>query len=42
MPQIAVISIVKGLHTLFSAIWIGGLITSGLTMMPAARAARTR
>ena len=37
MPQIVVFSVVKGLHNLFSAIWIGGIITLGLTMMPAAR-----
>ena len=37
MPKTAVFAIVVFLHDLFTAIWIGGLITLGLTVLPAAR-----
>lgn len=37
MPKQAVFAVVTFLHDLFTAAWIGGLITLGLTVMPAAR-----
>lgn len=37
MPKTAVFAIVVFLHDLFTAIWIGGLITLGLTVLPSAR-----
>ena len=37
MPKTAVFAIVTFLHDLFTAVWIGGLITLGLTVLPAAR-----
>ena len=39
MPQLAIFTVVKFLHDLFTAMWIGGLITLGLTVLPAAREA---
>ena len=37
IPQTFVFGIVKGLHDLFSAVWIGGLIALALAVMPASR-----
>lgn len=37
MPKTAVFAIVVFLHDLFTAVWIGGLITLGLTVLPSAR-----
>ena len=37
MPKTAVFANVTFLHDLFTAVWIGGLITLGLTVLPAAR-----
>jgi len=37
MPKQVVFAIVTFLHDLFTAIWIGGLITLGLTVLPAAK-----
>ena len=37
MPKTAVFAIVTFLHDLFTAVWIGGLITLGLTVLPAVR-----
>jgi putative copper export protein len=39
MPRQVVFAIVTFLHDLFTAVWIGGLITLGLTVFPAARGA---
>jgi len=37
MPRQAVFAIMTFLHDLFTAVWIGGLITLGLTVLPAAK-----
>ncbi len=37
MPQQVVFAIVTFLHDLFTAVWIGGLITLGITVLPAAK-----
>lgn len=37
MPKQIVFAIVTFLHDLFTAVWIGGLITLGLSVMPAAK-----
>ena len=37
MPKLIVFAIVVFLHDLFTAIWIGGLITLALTVLPSAR-----
>jgi uncharacterized membrane protein len=37
MPKSIVFGLVTFLHDLFTVIWIGGLLTLGLTVMPAAR-----
>ncbi len=37
MANILVLSIVTFLHDLFTAIWIGGMITLGLTVLPATK-----
>lgn len=37
MPKQIVFPIVVFLHDLFTAVWIGGLITLGVTVLPAAR-----
>jgi len=37
MPNQIVFAIVVFLHDLFTAVWIGGLITLGLTVLPSAR-----
>ena len=37
MPKQIVFAVVTFLHDLFTAVWIGGLITLGLTVLPAAR-----
>jgi len=37
MPQQLVFAVVVFLHDLFTAVWIGGLITLGVTVMPATR-----
>jgi len=37
MPKQVVFAMVTFLHDLFTAVWIGGLITLGLTIFPAAR-----
>jgi putative copper export protein len=39
MPKQIVFAMVTFLHDLFTAVWIGGLITLGLTVFPAAREA---
>lgn len=36
-PQIIVLTLVTFLHDLFTAVWIGGLITIGITTLPSAR-----
>lgn len=36
-PKLFVFAIVTFLHDLFTAVWIGGLITLGLTVLPAAK-----
>lgn len=35
MPKQLIIGIVRSLHDLFTAVWIGGLIASGFAFMPA-------
>jgi putative copper export protein len=37
MPKQVVLAIVTFLHDLFTAVWIGGMITLGLSVLPAAR-----
>ena len=37
MPRQIVFAMVTFLHDLFTAVWIGGLITLGLTVLPSAR-----
>jgi len=37
MPKQTVFAIVTFLHDLFTAVWIGGLITVGITVMPSAK-----
>jgi putative copper export protein len=37
MPRQIIFAIVTFLHDLFTAVWIGGLITLGLTVLPSAR-----
>lgn len=37
MPKQAIFAIVVFLHDLFTAVWIGGLITLALTVLPSAR-----
>ena len=37
MPKQIVFGVVTFLHDLFTAVWIGGLITLGLTVLPSAR-----
>ena len=37
MPQQTVFAIVTFLHDLFTAVWIGGLITMGVTVLPSAK-----
>jgi putative copper export protein len=37
MPTTIAFAIITFLHDLFTAVWIGGLITLGLTVLPAAR-----
>ena len=37
MPKTIVFAIVTFLHDLFTAVWVGGLITLGLTVLPSAR-----
>jgi putative copper export protein len=37
MPKQTVFALVTFLHDLFTAVWIGGLITLGITVLPAAR-----
>jgi len=37
MPKQTVFAIVTFLHDLFTAVWIGGLITLGITVMPSAK-----
>jgi uncharacterized membrane protein len=39
MPKWAVFGLVTFLHDLFSVVWIGGLVTLGLIVIPVARAA---
>lgn len=39
MPKQLVFAIMTFLHDLFTAIWVGGLITLGFTVLPAARQA---
>ncbi|MGD2164206.1 MAG: CopD family protein [Anaerolineae bacterium] len=39
MPKQIVFAMVTFLHDLFTAVWIGGMITLGLTVFPAAREA---
>lgn len=35
MPKYLIFGIIKSLHDLFTALWIGGLLTTALTFMPA-------
>ncbi|MGD1993729.1 MAG: CopD family protein [Anaerolineae bacterium] len=37
MPKQIVFAVVTFLHNLFTAVWIGGLITLGVTILPSAR-----
>lgn len=37
MPKLLVLTLVTFLHDLFTAVWIGGLLTLGLTVLPAAK-----
>lgn len=37
MPKQIVFAVVTFLHDLFTAVWIGGLITLGITILPSAR-----
>jgi putative copper export protein len=37
MPKQTVFALVTFLHDLFTAVWIGGLITLGITVLPAAK-----
>jgi len=39
MPKQVVFAIVTFLHDLFTAVWVGGLITLGLSVLPAAKQA---
>ena len=37
MPQQLIFGIVRSLHDLFTAVWIGGLVATGLAFMPAVK-----
>lgn len=39
MPKPLVLAVVKCLHDLFTAVWIGGLIAQGLVILPSVRSA---
>ena len=42
MPKQIIFGIIRALHDLFTAIWIGGLLTTGLTFMPVFKKSRNK